>query len=88
MRWESVGQWGKYSLMVTQEYPNAKWRPIRISMKTIVLLFVAVKKHSPLILKVLTEKLWVLQSAKRTLEMIAMPASASPFGSMHFTCFP
>ena len=56
------------------------------SMKTIVLLFVAVKKHSPLILKVLTEKLWVLQSAKRTLEMIAMPAS--PFGSMHFTCFP
>ena len=55
-------------------------------MKTIVLLFAVFKKHSPLILKVLTEKLWVLQSAKRTLEMIAMPAS--PFGSMHFTCFP
>ena len=56
------------------------------SMKTIVLLVAVFKKHSPLILKVLTEKLWGLQSAKRALEMIAM--LASPCGSMHFTCFP
>ena len=57
------GTIGKYSLLVTQECPMQNGGPSESdsSMKTIVLLFAVFKKHSPLILKVLTEKLWGLQ---------------------------